>query len=73
MLREGTLGNMGKLVRVLDDYQNETGMEIKLEKSKLSYNNVQEDTLTQPKDLIPVSVAHLSKGFKYLGFVLKTN
>ena len=44
-----------------------------MENSKLSYNNVQEDTLTQAKELILVSVAPLSKGFKYLGLQLKPN
>ena len=44
-----------------------------MNKSKLSYNNCQEDTLTQAKELIPVSVAPLSEGLKYLGFQLKPN
>ena len=51
MFGEGTLGNQEKLVRFLDDYQNATRMEINLENSKLSYNNVKEDTLTQAKDI----------------------
>ena len=48
-------------------------MEINLENSKLTHNNVQEDILNRVKDLIPVLVAPLTEGFKYLGFQLKPN
>ena len=48
-------------------------MEINLENSKLSHNKVQEEILTQAKEIILVSLAPISKGFKYLGFELKPN
>jgi len=70
MFGEGTLGN---LVEVLDNYQSATGMEINLEKSKLSHNKVQEELLTQAKEIIPISTTPLLEGFKYAGFQLKPN
>ena len=48
-------------------------MEINLEKSNLSHSNVNEDLITQAKDLIPVSITPMNEGFKYLGFQLKPN
>ena len=44
-----------------------------MEKSRLTHNNVQEDILNQAKYLIPILVAPLAEGFKYLGFQLKPN
>ena len=73
MFGEGTLGNMENLVKVLDNYQSTRGMEINLENLKLSHNKVQEEILTQAKEIIPVSAAPLLEGFKYLGFQLKPN
>ena len=73
MLGEGTLGNLANLVKVLDNYQSTTGMEINLEKSKLSDNKVHEEILTQDKEIIPISASPLSEDFKYLGFKLKPN
>ena len=35
MFGEGNFGNLEKLVKVLDDYQKATWMEINMEKSKL--------------------------------------
>ena len=69
----GTFSNIQNLVKVLKTYQKATWMEINLEKSKLSHNNVNEDILTWTKDLIPVSITPMTEGFKYLGFQLKPN
>ena len=46
MFGDGTFGNLQNLVKVLDSYHKAIGMEINLEKSKLSYNIVQEDILS---------------------------
>ena len=64
---------MENLVKVMDNYQSATGMEINLEKLKLSHNKVQEEMLTLDKEIISISVAPLSEGFKYLLFKLKPN
>ena len=48
-------------------------MEINLENLKLSHNKVQEEIITQDKEIIPVLADPLSEGFKYLWFQLKQN
>ena len=60
MFGDGTFGNLQNLVKVLDSYQKATGMEINLEKLKLSQNNVHEGTLLEDKELIPVTTSPLS-------------
>ena len=73
MFGVGTLSNIQNLEKVLRNYQATTGMEINLEKSKLAHNNMDEEVITQERDLIPVSVSPVDDGFKYLGFHLKPN
>ena len=68
MFGNGTFNNLHNLVKVPKSYQRATGMEINLEKSKLSHNNINEEVLTQARELIPVSISPLNESFKYLGF-----
>ena len=72
MFGDGTFNNLQNLVKVLKSYQRATGMEINLEKSKLSQNCITEEVLTQERELIPVPISPLNEGFKYLGFSAKT-
>ena len=73
MFGDGTFSNIQNLIKVLKKYQVEIGMEINLEKSKLSHNNINEEVFTQARELIAVSISPLNEGFKYLGFQLKPN
>ena len=46
MFGDGTITNLHNLVKGLKNYQSATGMEINLEKSKMSHNNINEEVLT---------------------------
>ena len=46
MFGVGTFNNIHNLNKVLKNYQLTTGMEINLEKSKLSHNNMNEEVIT---------------------------
>ena len=49
------------------------GMYINIDKSNISYNKILDEEVRILKELTPFPLKPLSKGFKYLGFILNPN
>ena len=73
MMGEGTWENFRKIKQILDLYKKAIGMHINVENSILSENSLSEMIRNRLITEVPYIIKPLSKGFKYLGFLLKPN
>ena len=73
MLGEGTWENLKETKKILELYKKATSMHINVEKSILSENAIPEAIKERIRAKTPYILKPMDDGFKYLGFVLKTN
>jgi hypothetical protein len=69
----GFVKELEKLKELLDLYCKVACMEINMNKSLMSFNNLIDDIKAQAKIIFPMKTCVLDQGVKYLGFFLKPN